>query len=93
MTDGRDESLHELVGELLSILHDDKSRSEIAAEVDHLGQLHDEIEAAVAEVEVDTADEGVLGRLRSAIHRLEVAHPDATVLIGRISSALSELGI
>lgn len=93
MSQPRHDSLHALVGDLLSILHDERHRSEIAAEVEHLGQLHDEIEAAVSEVEVDTAEEGVLGRLRSAIHRLEVAHPDATVVIGRISSALSELGI
>jgi hypothetical protein len=51
MDERRGESLHDLVGELLSLLDDGAHRVEVASEIENLERLHDEIETAVAEAQ------------------------------------------
>ncbi|MBJ22580.1 MAG: DUF4404 family protein [bacterium] len=84
-------ALSERVGELIALLHERASNDEQAVALPDLRRLHDEIESWI-EAD-DSVDESWIERLRHLIQQVEIDHPQAVHIIGRISHSLSELGI
>jgi len=83
--------LHGRIADLVALLRDDGRREDVSSELPQLEVLHDEIERLMEDR--SHPDLSLAERLREALDRIESAHPKASLLIGRISDALSELGI
>jgi len=84
-------ALRDQVGELITLLHTQEQDGAPGDALPDLRRLHDEIERLIQAG--DSTDGSWIERLRHLIERIEIDHPQAVHVIGRISKSLSELGI
>ena len=82
------------ITELLRQLHTALERTPSLGEQDReqLAQLARDIQALLAQPD-DAANQSTTERLRDAIVRFEVTHPDVTGVLASVSKALSDMGI
>lgn len=86
------EALHDRVAELIDLLHSNETEDSAQDVIPDLRRLHDEIERWT-DREEEVADRSWIERLRNLVEQIEIDHPQAVHVIGRISHSLSELGI
>jgi len=87
----------EVIGSLIKQLHSTlEGRSSITGkDREQLEQLSADLQAVLAMPGVVTPSrhQGIIDRLREAISRFEVSHPDLTATMAQVSTTLSDMGI
>ena len=86
---------HEAISNLVKQLHStlDDVSSITAKDREQLEQLSAELQAVLARPGAVSRHQGVIDRLREAISRFEVSHPDLTATMAQVSKTLSDMGI
>lgn len=89
----KDESVHHLLKQLHGALDDTTKVSE--QDRDLLKALAEDIEAILARSgdSAEQGDQSFAERLRGALARFEVSHPDLTAAMSAVSKRLSDMGI
>jgi hypothetical protein len=88
---------HEVVSRLIRQLHGTlEGRSAITQEDRaQLEQLAADLQAVLARpgAAAGSGHQGIIDRLRNAVSRFEVSHPDLTATMAQVSQKLSDMGI
>jgi len=88
---------HEAISNLIKQLHStlDDMSSITAKDREQLEQLSVDLQAVLARPGAVTRSrhQGIIDRLREAISRFEVSHPDLTATMAQVSKTFSDMGI